>query len=77
MHNREPLHKSMDNVASFTKNLSDNNEKVSRLLTNVEKTTDNFSKADFAGSVDQLKATIGKLNGILEKVNSQMAHLAN
>jgi phospholipid/cholesterol/gamma-HCH transport system substrate-binding protein len=62
--------KSMDNVASFTKNLSDNNEKVSRLLTNVEKTTDNFSKADFAGSVDQLKATIGKLNGILEKVNS-------
>lgn len=61
---------SMNNVASFTKNLSDNNEKVTRLLTNVEKTTDNFSKADIAGSVDQLKATIGRLNGILEKVSS-------
>lgn len=61
---------SMNNVASFTKNLSDNNEKVNRLLTNVETTTANFSKADIAGSVDQLKATIGKMNGILEKLSS-------
>jgi phospholipid/cholesterol/gamma-HCH transport system substrate-binding protein len=66
---------SMNNVASFTKNLSDNNEKVTRLLTNVETTTSNFSKADIAGSVDQLKATIGKLNGILEKVNSSEGSL--
>jgi phospholipid/cholesterol/gamma-HCH transport system substrate-binding protein len=61
---------SMNNVASFTKNLSDNNEKVTRLLTNVETTTSNFSKADIAGSVDQLKATIGRMNGILEKISS-------
>ncbi len=62
---------SMDNVASFTKNLSDNNEKVNRLLSNVEKTTDNFSKADIVGAVDKLKSTIGNLNSILEKVGSQ------
>jgi phospholipid/cholesterol/gamma-HCH transport system substrate-binding protein len=61
---------SMNNVASFTKNLSDNNEKVTRMLTNVETTTSNFSKADIAGSVDQLKATIGRMNGILEKISS-------
>jgi phospholipid/cholesterol/gamma-HCH transport system substrate-binding protein len=62
---------SMNNVASFTKNLSDNNEKVTHLLSNVEKTTDNFSKADIVGAVDKLKLTIGNLNTILEKVGSQ------
>lgn len=61
---------SMNNVASFTKNLSDNNEKVTHLLANVETATGNLSKADIAGSVDQLKATIQRLNGILEKVSS-------
>jgi phospholipid/cholesterol/gamma-HCH transport system substrate-binding protein len=62
---------SMNHVASFTKNLSDNNEKVNRMLTNVEKATDNFSKADIAGSVEKLKGTINNLNSILEKVGSQ------
>lgn len=62
---------SMNHVASFTKNLSDNNEKVTRMLGNVEKTTDNLAKADIAGSVDKLKSTITNLNGILEKMNSQ------
>ncbi|MEO7530070.1 MAG: MlaD family protein [Sediminibacterium sp.] len=62
---------SMNHVASFTKNLSDNNEKVNRMLTNVEKATDNFSKADITGSVDRLKATINNLNSILDKVGSQ------
>lgn len=62
---------SMNNAAAFTKNLADNNEKVNHLLSNVEKTTDNFSKADIVGSVDRLKATINNLNSILDKVGSQ------
>lgn len=66
---------SMNNVASFTKNLSDNNEKVTRMLNNVEKTTDNFSKADITGTVDKLKGTIANLNSILEKVGSQEGSL--
>ncbi|MES2003502.1 MAG: MlaD family protein [Bacteroidota bacterium] len=66
---------SMNNVASFTKNLSDNNEKVTRMLSNVEKTTDNFAKADIAGSVDQLKTTITNLNAILAKVGSNEGSL--
>ncbi len=65
------LNQSLTNVASFTKNLSDNNEKVNRMLGNVEKTTDNLAKADIAGSVDKLKSTITNLNGILDKMNSQ------
>ncbi|MEN9458988.1 MAG: hypothetical protein RL135_1582 [Bacteroidota bacterium] len=61
---------SLSNVNKFTKNLSDNNEKISQTLTNVTKASDNFSKADLAGSVDQLKAAIGNLNKLVEKVNS-------
>lgn len=66
---------SMNHVASFTKNLSDNNEKVTRMLSNVEQTTDNLAKTDIAGSVDKLKTTITNLNGILEKMNSQEGSL--
>lgn len=61
---------SMNNVNKFTKNLSDNNEKVSQTLTNLTKTSENFAKADLAGSVDQLKAAIGNLNKLVEKANS-------
>jgi phospholipid/cholesterol/gamma-HCH transport system substrate-binding protein len=61
---------SLSNVNKFTKNLSDNNEKISQTLTNVTKTSENFAKADLAGSVDQLKAAIGNLNKLVEKVNS-------
>ena len=62
---------SMDNVNSFTKNLSDNNEKVSRTLTNVEKTTDQLAKADITGSVVQMKLALEKLNTVMGKLESQ------
>ena len=62
---------SMNNVSSFTKNLADNNAKVTRSLENLEKATANISSADVAGTVDRLKSSINNLNGILEKVNSQ------
>lgn len=66
---------SMNNVASFTKNLADNNDKVTKMLVNVEKTTDNFSKADLSGTVDKLKTTITNLNSILEKAGSKEGSL--
>ena len=62
---------SMNNVNSFTKNLSDNNEKVSRTLTNVEKTTDQLAKADITGSVAQMKLALEKLNTVMDKLASQ------
>lgn len=62
---------SMNNVNKFTKNLSDNNEKISQTLTNITKTSENFTKADLAGSVDQLKLAIGNLNKMVDKINSQ------
>lgn len=62
---------SMNNVNSFTKNLSDNNEKVSRTLGNVEKTTDQLAKADINGSVAQMKLALEKLNTVMGKLESQ------
>lgn len=61
---------SMNNVSSFTKNLSDNNDKITRMLGNVEKTTENLSKADIDGTVAQLKNSIETLNSILAKASS-------
>lgn len=61
---------SMNNLNSFTKNLSDNNDKVTSVLTNVEKTTDNFSKADINGTVANLKTAVENLNAVLGKLNS-------
>lgn len=61
---------SMSHVASFTKNLADNNDKVTRMLGNVEKTTDNLAKADLAGTIDKLRTTVASLNTVLQKMNS-------
>lgn len=65
------LNQSMNNVASFTKNLADNNAKVTRMLQNVETTTDNLARADIAGTVDKLKTTIASLDQMLGKIGSQ------
>ncbi len=70
-HQSGAIAQSMDNVNSFTKNLSDNNEKVSRTLTNVEKTTDQLAKADITGSVAQMKLALEKLNTVMGKLESQ------
>ncbi len=61
---------SMNNVNSFTKNLADNNDKVTKMLGNVEKTTENLAKADIDGTVAQLKNSIETLNTILGKMSS-------
>jgi len=61
---------SMNNVNSFTKNLSDNNDKITKMIGNVETTTDHLSKADINGAVAQLKSAVDKLNVTLDKVNS-------
>jgi phospholipid/cholesterol/gamma-HCH transport system substrate-binding protein len=62
---------SLDNVNSFTKNLADNNGRIDSVLANLQTTTRNLSKADIDGAVNQLKASINKLNDVMAKFNSQ------
>ena len=62
--------KSMNNINSFTKNLADNNEKLTSMMSNIEKTTENLAKADIDGAINNLKASIENLNSIMSKINS-------
>ncbi len=64
------LSKSLDNVNKFTKNLADNNEKITSALSNIDSTTAHLSKADINGVVNNFKVSANKLNELLAKVNS-------
>jgi phospholipid/cholesterol/gamma-HCH transport system substrate-binding protein len=69
------LAKSLDNVSKFTGNLAANNEKLSGILTNVEKTTDNFSKLDVEKTLTTLNGTITELKGVITKFSSDKGTL--
>jgi len=64
------LAKSLDNVDKFTKNLADNNEKITQTLSNLDSTTTHLSKADIDGVINNFKVTATKLNELLAKANS-------
>lgn len=55
---------------SFTKNLADNNQKISNIMTNMQTTTGNLSKADINGMVDKLKISTDLLNATLTRMQS-------
>jgi phospholipid/cholesterol/gamma-HCH transport system substrate-binding protein len=64
------LAKALINVDSFTANLAANNEKFSNTMSNIEKTTENLSKADIDGAVNSLKTSVDKLDSVMNKINS-------
>ncbi|WP_207493987.1 MlaD family protein [Aridibaculum aurantiacum] len=63
--------KSMDNINSFTRNLANNNDRINGTLTNLQTTTDNLSRADIDGTVNQLRQTVERLNASIEKIDSK------
>jgi phospholipid/cholesterol/gamma-HCH transport system substrate-binding protein len=65
------LLKSMENVNSFTRNLSDNNEKINSTLTNLQTTTSNLSQADINGTVASLRTSVERLNAAVSKMDSK------
>ena len=63
------LAKTLSNVSSFTGNLANNNDKLTAVMDNLNKTTANLSNLDLEktlttlnGTIAELKTTIGKLN---------------
>ena len=62
---------SMNNVNSFTKNLTAQNDKINSTLGNLEKTSAQLAASDIAGSVNQLKGAIENLNGVIKKIDSK------
>lgn len=69
------LAKSLENVSKFTGNLAANNEKMSTILTNVEKTTDNFSKLDVEKTLNNLNGTILELKGVITNFSNDKGTL--
>lgn len=65
------IQQSMKNINSFTKNLSDNNEKITQSLSNLETTTNKFAKSDIEGTITELKKSVENLNTVLAKMNSR------
>ena len=62
---------SLNNVNSFTRNLADNNQKITNSLNHLETATDHLASADIEGAMTSLKSSIGNLNGLLGKLNSK------
>ncbi|WP_018614572.1 MlaD family protein [Segetibacter koreensis] len=69
------LSKSMTNLNSFTKNLAANNDKITATMTNLETSTRNLSQADIDGTVNQLRATVERLNTTVAKIDSKEGSL--
>ncbi len=65
----------MSNLSSFTKNLEGNNDKITATMTNLETSTRNLSKADIDGTINQLRATVERLNTAIEKIDSKEGSL--
>lgn len=60
----------MQNINTFTKNLSDNNGKIANTLSNVEKATAQLSDSTMQKTIQQLNSTVVQLNTIISKINT-------
>jgi phospholipid/cholesterol/gamma-HCH transport system substrate-binding protein len=65
------LAQSLNNVNSFTKNLADNNGRITTMMGNLQQTTENLKQADIKGTVASLKTSVENLNGLLNQLNSK------
>ncbi len=64
------LGKSFNNMNSFTQNLANNNGKIDSIMSNLQTTTDHLASSDVDGVVNQLKASVDKLDNVMNKINS-------
>lgn len=69
------LAKTLNNLNSVTGNLANNNDKISGVLTNLDKTATNLSKLNLQGTLDTLDATISSLKAVVSKFNTNSGTL--
>jgi phospholipid/cholesterol/gamma-HCH transport system substrate-binding protein len=63
--------KTMDNLSSFTGTLAKNNNKLEETMTNLDKTTENFSKLDLQKTLTTIDGTLTGLKDAVGKINSE------
>jgi len=64
------LGQSFNNMNSFTQNLAQNNNKIDSIMSNLQTTTDHLAASDVDGVINNLKASVEKLDDMLAKINS-------
>lgn len=62
--------KTLNNLSSVTGNLASNNDKITGVITNLDKTATNLSQLDLKGTLDSLNGTISNLKSLVGKLNS-------
>ena len=69
------LAKSLNNVDSFTTNLSRNNGHINETLSNLDKTTARLANTKIEETVESIHTTMGQLNTAISKLNSNNGSL--
>ncbi|MEO7523694.1 MAG: MlaD family protein, partial [Ferruginibacter sp.] len=64
------LAKTLNNASSVTSNLAASNEKITSVLTNLDKTTTNLASLDFQKTLNTLDATVRDLKNMTSKLDS-------
>ncbi len=64
------LAKSLNNVESITRNFAGTNDKITNVVTNLDKTTTKLSQLELEQAVNTLNATLSDLKNMVAKMNS-------
>jgi phospholipid/cholesterol/gamma-HCH transport system substrate-binding protein len=68
--NKGNVQATFNNLAAITDNLKNNNDKISAILNNAEKTTAAFANGKLDSSLLDLQHTVANLNDMMGKLNS-------
>jgi len=63
------------NLESISSNFKNNNDKISSIITNIDKVSDDVAKADIARTITQTNKTLVDLQSLLDKVNTGQGSL--
>ena len=69
------LAKSLNNLNSITSNFATNNSKINSVVSNLDKTTQNFARLNFNKTLDTLDRTINDLRDIVAKFDNNKGTL--
>jgi len=63
------------NLESISSNFKNNNDKISSIITNIDKVSEDVAKADIAQTISQTNKTLVNLQSLLDKVNTGQGSL--
>jgi len=59
----------MDNIVSISKNLKNNNDKISKVIENFAQISDSLAKVNFVKTIEKTNQTLEETYAILDKIN--------